>query len=333
MQAENRPLVSFVVPTLNRGWYVSRAIESCLRNASDSVNVEVVVVDSSSDDGSFEELEAKFGSDERVRLMQNPRTSGPLKSWIEGVEAATGEYMTFAWSDDIISPNFLRALLPPLQNGARLAHGLGNNFSVESEMEFPENVPEPELVDGQIFLEQYYGHEPVLSSGPIPLTVSPACSLFQAELVREWAHHVRDFCRATPLREQIMWRRAIGPDLMLYFMAMSPGAPRVAFFRTHTAQFSEHPGSISISSNRWAFHAGYWLAKRWYVETFCQSHSCSSGKRFWADTFSAGRDLLRKKLRRKMRKDKQPKFLLFGFLREIFTLLISGWRRGFLVVR
>lgn len=328
MQAENRPVVSFIVPTLNRGWYVSRAVESCLRNASESVNIEIVVVDSSSDDGSFEELQAKFGSDKRVRLMQNPRTSGPLKSWIEGVEAATGEYMTFVWSDDIISPIFLRALLPPLQNGALLAHGLGKNFSVESEMAFPERVPEPEFVDGQVFLEQHFGHGPVLSSGPIPLTLSPACSLFHGELVREWTRHVRDFCRGTPLREQIMWRRAIGPDLMLYLLAMSPGTPRVAFFRTYTAQFSEHSGSISISSNRWVFDVGYWLARRWYIEKFCQSDDCGSGRRFWADSLSAGRKLLRR-----MRKDKQPQLHFFGFLREMATLLFSGWRRGFLAVR
>ena len=333
MQAENRPLVSFVVPTLNRGWYVSRAVDSCLRNASESVNIEVVVVDSSSDDGSFEDLQAKFGSDTRVRLIQNSRTSGPLKSWIEGVEAATGDFMTFVWSDDVISPTFLQTLLPPLQNGAWLAHGLGKNFAVDSEMEFSDAVSTPEQIDGQVFLGQYYGHKPILPSGPIPSTVSPACSLFHAELVREWTHHVQDFCRATPLREQIMWRRAIGPDLMLYLLAMSPGCPQVAFFRTYTAQFSEHSESISISSNRWIFKAGYWLAKRWYIEKYCQNDDFSHGKKLWAETFWAGRRLLRNKLLRQMREDKRPQRLFFGFLREIVTLLISGWRRGFLVVR
>ncbi|MEG8053608.1 glycosyltransferase [Sphingomonas aerolata] len=49
-----RPKVSFVVPTLNRGRYVVRAVDSCLAAATAAVDVEVVVLDSMSDDGSWD---------------------------------------------------------------------------------------------------------------------------------------------------------------------------------------------------------------------------------------------------------------------------------------
>jgi glycosyltransferase involved in cell wall biosynthesis len=56
----HHPVVSFVIPTLNRGKYVLRAVRSCLKNDDENVCVEVVVIDSSSNDGSFEELQQLY---------------------------------------------------------------------------------------------------------------------------------------------------------------------------------------------------------------------------------------------------------------------------------
>lgn len=314
-------LVSFVVPTLNRGRYVLRAVASCLRNASDSVDVEVVVIDSSSEDGSFETLQAKYGGDRRVRLLQNARGSGPLKSWIEGVEAATGKYMTFVWSDDLISPLFLRMLLPPLQAGAVVSYGAGKIVSVDTNLEFSEVVPEPEFIDGHRFLAQYYE---ITSHESVPIAASPVCSLFDAEVVREWAHHVREFCRATRLREHLMWRRAIGPDLMLYLWALAPGTPQVALFRTTTAQFSAHPGSITISSDKWDLRAGYWLAKLSFIDTFQQNEHRDSLRKYWEWAFITGCYLL---LGARLSTHRRH---VFGILKELASLVFIAWRRGFL---
>ena len=76
----HKPVVSFVIPTLNRGKYVRRAVRSCLKNDDENVCVEVVVIDSSSNDGSFEELQQEFSADDRVKLLQNPSGSGPMLS-------------------------------------------------------------------------------------------------------------------------------------------------------------------------------------------------------------------------------------------------------------
>ncbi len=118
--------VSFIVPTLNRLDYVLRAVASCLvaGEAVVGIETEVVVLDSQSDDGSWELLQERFGSDPRVKLVQNKRGLGPTHSWIDGVDCATGDYMTFVWSDDYISPRFLMRLLPMMNNKTRLAIAL-----------------------------------------------------------------------------------------------------------------------------------------------------------------------------------------------------------------
>ena len=74
----HHPVVSFVVPTSNRSKYVLRVVHSCLKNDDENVCIEVVVIDSSSNDGSFEKLQQEFSADNRVKLLQNPRVSGPM---------------------------------------------------------------------------------------------------------------------------------------------------------------------------------------------------------------------------------------------------------------
>lgn len=317
------PKVSFIIPTLNRGLYVSRAVESCLRNASDSVQLEVVVIDSSSDDGSFENLEATYGNDTRVRLLQNGRSSGPLKSWLEGVEAATGDYMTFVWSDDVISPRFLGALLPPLQAGAVLSYGAGMPANVDSSVIFPEEIPAAELSDRHTLLKRYYR---VQSFRSVPKVVSPVCSLFDGKIVRDWMQQVERFCHATALREHLMWRSAIGPDLMLYLSALTPGKPQVAVVRTYTAQLSEHPGSITTSSNDWILKTGYWLARLWYLEEFHRTEQREVVREYWGSTFMTGCFLL---LTAPL--SSQSRRLSFGVIGELKSLLYMAWRGGFLI--
>ncbi len=285
----DRPFVSYVVPTLDRGRYVVRAVESCLRSELPNVAVEVIVIDSMSQDGSFEALNARYGTDPRVRLLRNRRGSGPTRSWIDGVATARGNYFTFVWSDDVISPWFLTLLLPSLRRGSSLAHGRGRMVDIDSEVSFIQ-VPEAAGPIGRRALLQYYFGRPS-SAGHEP-SVSPVCSLFSRDVIPIWMREVETFCRASPLREQLMWRRAIGPDLMLYLCALRPGTGEPAFCRADTAQFSSHPNSISISTKSWFMKTGYWLARMWYLKRFQDEEDLDRLADYWADTFIFGLMLL-----------------------------------------
>ena len=263
----HQPVVSFVVPTLNRSKYVLRAVHSCLKNDDENVCIEVVVIDSSSNDGSFEELQQEFSTDNRVKLLQNPRGSGPIKSWLEGVESTSGDYFTFVWSDDLISPLFLKTLLKPLLDGsADVAIGFGKNELLDHESDFSPTLGQFSILDRREILLRYY--RIALPKQSHPFIVSPTCSLFSAKDIQPWVAGVRDYCQQTQLRREIMWQSAIGPDLMLYLSSFSPDHFSVALTEKWTAQFSIHPESISIGSDPCKLDIGYWLARTWYIETY-----------------------------------------------------------------
>lgn len=256
-----RPLVSFVVPTLNRGRYVSRAVESCLRAGDNTpdADVEVVVLDSESDDGSWEELTARFGSDPRVKLVQNRRGLGPTKSWIDGARLINGQFATFVWSDDYISPQFLTALLPALRRGAALAVGHSVIRDIDDETPLLARSGE-RLIPRLVFLDGYFHRQ--IDDG-IHRPVSPACSLFSRAAFDAWIDIAEEWRRANPLREYLLWRRAIGPDLLLFLVAAKMNDGDVPLSSEVTAQFSSHPGSFTVSASRWAYETGYWLARLW----------------------------------------------------------------------
>jgi O-antigen biosynthesis protein len=95
-RAEDRPLVSVVIPTFNRADLVLRAIRSVL--AQDYPAMEVLVVDDASTDDTAARVEAL--GDRRVRLLRQGKNGGVARARNAGMEAAEGDLIAFLDSDD-----------------------------------------------------------------------------------------------------------------------------------------------------------------------------------------------------------------------------------------
>ena len=250
--------VSFLVPTLNRGRYVLRAVGSCLRAAEVAgLHVEVIVVDSRSDDGSWEALAEAYDMDVRVVLRQNDRDVGPTGSWLEAARLARGRLVTFVWSDDYVTPEFLQVLAVAVDGvGTHLALGDGIVREVDCEDGFAELGP-TRRVPRDAVLQAYLGRPQPGVTAP----VSPACALFSRAALDDWTATLEVRCRESPLRERLMWRSAIGPDLLLFAAALGVQRSDVPVVEGPVVQFSRHAGSITVGSDPWPLLAGYWLAR------------------------------------------------------------------------
>ena len=97
----DKPLVSAIVATYNRADIVGQAIESILGQTYK--NIEVLVVDDGSTDGTQEALR-RFGNRIRVVRQEN---AGPGAARNRGIEIARGELIAFQDSDDIWLPTKL----------------------------------------------------------------------------------------------------------------------------------------------------------------------------------------------------------------------------------
>jgi glycosyltransferase involved in cell wall biosynthesis len=100
------PRISVVVPTYDRVAMVPEAIDSVL--AQDPEDVEVVVVDDGSRDGTDRVLARRYAGDPRVRVHRQ-ENSGVAQARNRGIDLATGSLIGFLDSDDLYLPGFLSA--------------------------------------------------------------------------------------------------------------------------------------------------------------------------------------------------------------------------------
>ncbi len=105
MTAGSSGLVSVVVPTYNRGADCLRAVRSVL--AQSYADIEVVVVDDGSDDGTADLL---AGLDPRVRYFRQ-ENAGVSAARNRGLEEARGDFIALLDSDDVFHPWKIEAQL------------------------------------------------------------------------------------------------------------------------------------------------------------------------------------------------------------------------------
>ncbi|WP_341926980.1 glycosyltransferase family 2 protein [Nocardioides psychrotolerans] len=115
------PRVSVVVPVYDVEDYVEECLESVL--AQEGVDLEVIVVDDGSRDSSAARVERFVTADGPVRLVRTANHGlGAARN--EGVRHATGDYLTFADSDDVVPPGAYDVLLRQLRrNGCDFVTG------------------------------------------------------------------------------------------------------------------------------------------------------------------------------------------------------------------
>lgn len=108
---DERRRVSVIVPVYD-GINHTRACLSSLRTTlPNHLDVEVVVVDDCSGDGTQELLERLAGADPRLRVVRHAENRGYLHSANAGAERASGDFLVFLNNDTVLVPGWLTALL------------------------------------------------------------------------------------------------------------------------------------------------------------------------------------------------------------------------------
>ncbi len=96
----NTPKLSVVVPAYNAERTIRRTVEEITKDpASD---LEVIVVDDVSKDGTCAIVEAMVATDPRIRLVRHPRNRGVFIARITGVQETRAPQVAFADADDLI---------------------------------------------------------------------------------------------------------------------------------------------------------------------------------------------------------------------------------------
>lgn len=107
-------MISVIVPVYNTAQYLHQCLDSILSQTYE--DIEIILVNDGSTDGSSEICDAYADRDSRVKVIHK-ENGGLVSARKTGLKAATGEYIGYVDSDDWIESDMYEKLLTALTDG------------------------------------------------------------------------------------------------------------------------------------------------------------------------------------------------------------------------
>lgn len=107
--------ISIIIPVYQVSAYIERCLQSVIRQTYN--RFECILVDDASTDDSMarcERLIAAYEGPIRFRILRHDHNRGPSAARNTGIVAATGDYLLFIDSDDMVSDDCVEKLMAPI---------------------------------------------------------------------------------------------------------------------------------------------------------------------------------------------------------------------------
>jgi len=209
-----QPKVSIVTPSYNQASFLEQTMLSVL--AQDYPNIEYIVIDGGSSDGSLEIIQ-KYA--DRLTYWQSQKDKGQTDAINQGFARATGEILAWLNSDDILYPGAVSAAVRQLQEHSEVGMVYGDCHWINAEGKVIGDFPAAQTDLNK--LRRGYVHIP------------QQASFFRADLWR----------KVGPLDDSFYF--AMDYDLWTRLAACAP----LLYVRDLWAAFRLHEGAKSIAED------------------------------------------------------------------------------------
>lgn len=275
-------LVSIGIPVRNAADRLENAVRSAL--AQDYADIEVVISDNASTDGTEELCRELARADSRLSYHRQERNLGAVGNFKEVIRVARGQYFRWLGDDDFIEPDNISRSLEPFRDDPRL-------ILVTSDLRYTDP-------DGTVHLPRYRGRG-MLSDDPVDrldelwevcTTEHQGLDPLYALLRREWAMRVprplmirEDEVFATMLALTAPWGHV--PVLLgrrelrrrrLTSVAEGLGVPRWTAYFANTLQLR---GMLSMLRNVELTPGQLRRARRVIMRTYGRKQRAQAGRR------------------------------------------------------
>lgn len=113
MLKTGEPLLSIIVPVYMVEDYVQECVQSILRQKYK--NFELILVNDGSPDASLSIIESLAKEDSRIHVISK-KNGGLSSARNAGIDIAIGKYLAFVDSDDLIHPDFYKAIIDEMED-------------------------------------------------------------------------------------------------------------------------------------------------------------------------------------------------------------------------
>lgn len=131
-------LISVIIPVYNVEQYLDRCLNSIINQTYR--NLEIIVIDDGSTDKSNNIIHKYIEIDDRIIIVEK-NNGGLSDARNAGIEKASGNYLTFVDSDDIVALDYIEYLYNLIQqDGATISTCCYQTFSAEEEIIDDKNI-------------------------------------------------------------------------------------------------------------------------------------------------------------------------------------------------
>lgn len=152
------PLISVIIPVYNIKEYLPRCVHSV--TAQTYSNLEILLIDDGSTDGTGQLCDELAGEDSRIRVFHKPN-GGSSSARNLGLSAMEGEYVGFVDSDDYIEPDMYEKLFQGMTAAKAGIAQIGRDEIDEAGNVLPDICipPEkPEFQESPVFFRELLMH-------------------------------------------------------------------------------------------------------------------------------------------------------------------------------
>ena len=227
---EQYPLTSIIIPTYNDGKVVCDAIDCSLRQTYD--NLEIIVVDDGSDDGTEGLLKSRYGDGIKYIHQENKGLSSARNT---GIRHASGKYLQFLDADDLIQDIKISIQIELMRDISGIAVAYCDYVRSD--------IDDPAIAYGRMspLLQGERPFDDLMMKWETEVSIPPHCFLFDAAIFREYGVA---FDESLPNHEDWeCWMNVFALD------------PKVVFIEMPLADYRRRKDSMCV--NRLKMREGY----------------------------------------------------------------------------
>ncbi|MGZ4035679.1 MAG: glycosyltransferase family 2 protein [Bacteroidia bacterium] len=115
-----KPIVSVIIPCRNEVKYIKACLDAVLNNDYGIENIEIIIVDGISNDGSRECIREEIAKNNRIKLIDNKDQITPF-AFNLGIQNATGDYIFIVGARQLIAKNYISTCVEILNSNKDIA--------------------------------------------------------------------------------------------------------------------------------------------------------------------------------------------------------------------
>ena len=167
----NKYKVSVIIPAYNPGTLIIRCVDSICNQTLKEL--EIIVIDDCSNDGSIEKIKEKATLDNRIKVITNENNIGAGPSRNKGIEVSKGEYLSFIDADDYVERDYYELLYKKAKDNnldivkGTIIHEKNKKEIITGRRKLNEDI-QRDIKNKPLFLSYTYQHH---------------CSLYRREMI------------------------------------------------------------------------------------------------------------------------------------------------------